>query len=185
MQQAAPTAQPMPQMTPEVRSYGPMHQALSQAFSQYLGQMTQPGLLSPPSREAMGLLSPEITPAQAVSMPTRGGGTLEPNQYYRLDSDFWRNIHPVKRQSLPVFRDQASGQAAPTAPAATAVGLDPQTAAYLDMINASDYGTNTRRGFVNGGVGGVGVGTGGNGVSGIGAVGGVGVGGVGGVGGGF
>ncbi len=137
IQYPQPNAQPMPQMTPEVRSYGPMHQALSSAFSQYLGQMMQPGLLAPPSREAMGLLSPEITPAEAVSMPSRGSAALGPNQYYRLDAPFWQAMRNKSGGGLDIFRGQQSPQAVQQALADAGVTLP----------------TN-----ISGGVGGVGVG---------------------------
>lgn len=133
--------QPMPQMTPEQRSYGPMHQALSQAFAQYLQQQTMPSLLAPPSREQLGLLSPAMTPAEAVSMPTRGSAPLGPNQYYRLDAPFWQAMRNKANGALDIFRGQQNPQAVQQA--------------------LADAGVSLPSNLSGGGVGGVGVGGGG------------------------
>jgi hypothetical protein len=99
LQQQAPPQQPMafPQATPAQQYYGPAHQALSQLFQQSLAQQAQPSLLAPPSAQQMGLLSTDMPSYTAVGMPVTGGGTLGPNQFYRMTPDFWNKIGMDKK----------------------------------------------------------------------------------------
>jgi hypothetical protein len=92
-QQGAPQ-QPMafPQATPAQQYYGPAHQALSELFQQSLLQQAQPGLLAQPTARQMGLLSTNMPAFTAVPLPIGGGGTLDPNEYYRLTSDYFQNV---------------------------------------------------------------------------------------------
>jgi hypothetical protein len=92
-QQAAPQ-QPMafPQATPAQQYYGPAHQALSQLFQQSMLQQAQPGLLTQPTAQQMGLLSTDMPAFTAVPLPIGGDGTLGANEYYRIMPDYWQNV---------------------------------------------------------------------------------------------
>ena len=92
-QQGAPQ-QPMafPQATPAQQYYGPAHQALSQLFQQSMMQQAQPGLLAQPTAQQMGLLSTDMPAFTAVPLPIAGGGTLDPNEYYRITPDYFQNM---------------------------------------------------------------------------------------------
>lgn len=90
-----------PQTSAPPISYGPTHTALSDALrAALLNQMQMPGLLAPPNPQAMGVLSPQITPTQAVVLPSRGdfNPPLGPNQYGRIGYDTYKDI-PVQLDS--------------------------------------------------------------------------------------
>ena len=93
---SVPTApqQPMqfPQATPAQQYYGPAHQAISQLFQQSLMQQAQPGLLAQPTAQQMGLLSTAMPASTAVPLEIGGGGTLGPNEFYRLSPDYFQNV---------------------------------------------------------------------------------------------
>lgn len=93
-QQGMMPQQPMqfPQATPAQQYYGPAHQALSQLFQQSLMQQAQPSLLAPPTAQQMGLLSTDMPAYTAVPLPIGGGGTLGPNEFYRISPEYWKRV---------------------------------------------------------------------------------------------
>lgn len=95
-----------PQSTQSSPSYGPTHTALSDALKMaLLKQAFMPGLLSPADAQAMGLLSPNITPSMPVMLPAKGPAPkLGPNQYYDIGYDFWNKMPgtPPKEKPAPV-----------------------------------------------------------------------------------
>lgn len=94
-QQGMMPQQPMqfPQATPaQQQYYGPAHQAISQLFQQSLMQQAQPGLLAQPTAQQMGLLSTDMPAFTAVPLEIGGGGTLGPNEFYRLSPDYFQNV---------------------------------------------------------------------------------------------
>lgn len=92
-QQGAQQPMQFPQATPaQQQYYGPAHQAISQLFQQSLMQQAQPGLLAQPTAQQMGLLSTNMPAFSAVPLEIGGGGTLGPNEFYRLSPDYFQNV---------------------------------------------------------------------------------------------
>ena len=77
-----PTGAGMPQMTPASHSYyGPTHQALSDTLRSALAQqVTNAGLLTSPTLDQMGLLSPATTTPMA-------------NSFFRMDPNFAKPVY--------------------------------------------------------------------------------------------
>lgn len=140
MQPSPAGGQPMPTMTGGQPYYGPTHQALSDAFSNYLTQQAQGGLLAPPSPGDMGLLSPQIRPAGAVPMQRNDNPALRPNQYFRLDENYWDST-TTEDGEIPEVSHQYQVRRAPTNP-------PPASSANMtsgDLISAMVYNQNALR----------------------------------------
>jgi hypothetical protein len=117
-QPPAQPAVPPAQLTPASNStaMNPFTAALMQRLSQnnnvqglLNADAANPNLAQSPGLLSQGLAMPQ---GQAISMPTTGGpaATTNPFDYYRLNSDFWKNIYQTQAE-----KDAAAKAAGTTA----------------------------------------------------------------------